>query len=82
MTTMAEQLTQGSLRLRSGSGARGKNSDAWKSMVGTKPVSARFELLPDTKPRMSAMGASLIVRIALAAFLVIVPLLFLRARNL
>jgi TonB family protein len=45
-------------------------------MVGTRPVSARFELLPDTKPRMSAMGASLIVQIALAAFLIIVPLLF------
>jgi TonB family protein len=45
-------------------------------MVGTKPVSARFDLLPNTKPRMSAMGTSLIIQIALAAFLVIVPLLF------
>jgi TonB family protein len=45
-------------------------------MVGSKPVSARFELLPNTKPRMSALGTSLIIQIALAAFLVIVPLLF------
>jgi TonB family protein len=45
-------------------------------MVGTKPVSARFDLLPNTKPRMSALGTSLIIQIALAAFLVIVPLLF------
>jgi outer membrane biosynthesis protein TonB len=76
MTTTAEQITQGSLRLRSGSDARPKNPDAWKSMVGTKPVNARFELLPETKPRMSALGASLIVQVALAAFFVIVPLLF------
>jgi TonB family protein len=45
-------------------------------MVGDKPVSARFTLLPDTKPRMSALGTSLIIQIALATFLVIVPLLF------
>jgi TonB family protein len=75
MTTTAQELTQGSLRLRpSGTGSR--NPDAWKSMVGTKPVSARFDLLPNTKPRMSALGTSLIIQIALAAFLVIVPLLF------
>ena len=45
-------------------------------MVGNKPVSARFSLLPNTKPRMSAMGTSLVIQIALAAFLVIVPQLF------
>src|SRR6202171_552013 len=76
MTTTAQQLTQGSLRLRSGSGAGGTNPDAWKSMVGSKPVSARFTLLPNTKPRMGALGTSLIIQSALAAFLVIVPLLF------
>jgi TonB family protein len=77
MTTTAQQLTQGSLRLRSASGGTGgKNPDAWKSMVGTKPVSARFDLLPNTQPRMSALGTSLVIQIALAAFLVIVPLLF------
>jgi TonB family protein len=76
MTTTAQLLTQGSLRLRTGSGAGGANPNAWKSMVGSKPVSARFELLPNTKPRMSALGTSLIIQIALAAFLVIVPLLF------
>jgi TonB family protein len=32
--------------------------------------------LPNTQPRMSALGTSLIIQIALAAFLVIVPLLF------
>jgi TonB family protein len=45
-------------------------------MVGTKPVSARFSLLPETKPRMSALGTSLIVQIFLVAFVVTLPLLF------
>jgi len=76
MTTMTQQLTQGSLRLQSGRGPGGSNPEAWKSMVGNKPVSARFTLLPNTKPRMSALGISLIIQIALAAFFVIVPLLF------
>jgi outer membrane biosynthesis protein TonB len=76
MTTTAQQLTQGSLQLRSGTSAGGANSEAWKALVGDKPVAARFDLLPNTKPRMSALGTSLVVQIALAAFLVIVPLLF------
>jgi outer membrane biosynthesis protein TonB len=45
-------------------------------MVGNKPVSVRFSLLPNTKPRMSALGMSLVMQIALAAFLVAAPLLF------
>jgi TonB family protein len=45
-------------------------------MVGNKPVGARFDLLPNSKPRMSALGTSLVIQIVLAAFLVIAPLLF------
>jgi len=45
-------------------------------MVGTKPVSARFSLLPETKPRMSALGTSLIVQICLVVFVFTLPLLF------
>jgi TonB family protein len=44
--------------------------------MGTKPVSARFSLLPETKPRMSALGTSLIVQICLVAFVFTIPLLF------
>ena len=39
-------------------------------MVGTKPVSARFSLLPETKPQMSALGTSVIIQICIVAFLV------------
>jgi TonB family protein len=76
MTTMTQQLTQGSLRLRPVSPSSGQNPQAWKALVGTKPVSARFSLLPETKPRMSALGTSLIVQICLVTFLVTIPLLF------
>lgn len=44
--------------------------------MGSKPVSARFELLPDTKPRASAMGTSVIVQLCLVTIVVILPLLF------
>lgn len=76
MTTTAQHLTQGSLRLRPASPPSGQNPQAWKAMVGTKPVSARFALLPETKPKMSALGTSLVVQIILVAFVVTLPLLF------
>jgi TonB family protein len=76
MTTIAQELTQGSLRLRPATPPTGQNPQAWKSLVGTKPVSARFALLPETKPRMSALGTSVIVQICLVVFVVILPLLF------
>ena len=76
MTTTAEQITQGSLRLRPISPSGGQNPQAWKALVGNKPVNARFDLLPNTKPRMGALGTSLIIQICLAAFVVAIPLLF------
>lgn len=73
---LTEQLAQGSLQLRSETGEIGRKPQAWKTMVGNKPVNARFDLLPDTKPRIGALGASLVIQVALAAFLVIAPLFF------
>lgn len=76
MTTTVQNFSQGSLRLRPATPSSGQNPQAWKALVGTKPVSARFSLLPETKPRMSALGTSLIVQICLVAFVVTLPLLF------
>jgi TonB family protein len=75
MTTMIQEL-QGSLQLRPNSPSPGQDPKAWQALVGTKPVTARFALLPETKPRMSALGTSLIVQIVLVVFLFTVPLLF------
>lgn len=44
--------------------------------MGTKPVAARFSLLPETKPRMSALGTSVIVQICLVSIFVSLPLFF------
>jgi TonB family protein len=76
MTMTAEHLTQGSLRLKLDTPSSGQNPEAWKAMVGNKPVSARFSLLPETKPRMGALGTSLVLQIGVAALLVAAPLLF------
>jgi len=75
MTTMTQEL-QGSLQLRPNIPSPGQDPTAWKALVGTKPVGARFALLPETKPRMSALGTSLIVQVILVAFAFTVPLLF------
>jgi TonB family protein len=75
MTTTLRQNPQGSLRLQIGEAAR-PDPGAWKALIGTKPISARLSTLPDTKLRISAMGTSLVVQIALAAFAVVVPMIF------
>jgi TonB family protein len=45
-------------------------------MMGNKPVSARFDLLPETKPRAGAIGTSVVLQICLVTIVVILPLLF------
>lgn len=76
MTTMTQETAQGSLQLRPGIPSFGQDSKDWKALVGNKPVEARFSLLPETKPRISALGTSLIVQIVIVAFLVSIPLFF------
>ena len=51
-------------------------SDAWRKLIGDKPVSARIELLPETRIRPAAWLTSVLFQAALAAFLVAIPLLF------
>jgi len=77
MTTIAQEVTRGGgLRLAPTTRSSDQNPLAWKSMMGTRQVSARLALLPETKPRMSALGTSVIIQICLVAMLVTVPLLF------
>src|ERR1700722_16371034 len=77
MAITATDIQQGNLGLspaRTSSTASG--SEAWKSLIGKKPVSARLETLPETKPRMSALLTSTIFQVALAASLVAIPMFF------
>jgi TonB family protein len=76
MNTTAQHLSQGSLQLRFSTPSSSRNPQAWKDLMGSKPVSARFDLLPDTKPRAGAMGTSVIVQLCFVVVIVILPLLF------
>jgi TonB family protein len=77
MAITVTQLTQGNLRLSyRPAGAPAPNADAWKNLIGQKPVSARLDTLPETKPRLSALLTSTIFQVALATFLVAIPMFF------
>jgi TonB family protein len=52
------------------------NPDAWKKLIGEKPVGARLETLPENKIRRSAFAISSSMQIALAIAVLSLPLLF------
>lgn len=77
MAITVTQLTQGNLRLSyRPAGASAPNPEAWKNLIGKKPVSARLDTLPETKPRASALLTSTLFQVALATFLVAIPMFF------
>jgi TonB family protein len=77
MSMTVTELTQGNLQLSSRpAGAPGPSPEAWRRLIGKKPVSARLDTLPETKPRLSALLTSTIFQVAVAAFLVAIPMFF------
>ena len=76
MAITVTQLTQGNLRLSYRPAGSAPNPEAWKNLIGKKPVSARLDTLPETKPRLSALLTSTIFQAAVAAFLVAIPMFF------
>ena len=76
MTTTLAKLTHGTLGLGFEPAGHTRNSTAWKALVGQNPVTARFSLLPETKPRWSAMGASMALQFIGLTFLIAIPMLF------
>src|SRR6202162_2896675 len=52
------------------------NQEAWRRAIGTRPVAARLELLPEGKPRWNRIGLSAIVQIVAIGFVLLVPLLY------
>jgi TonB family protein len=52
------------------------NQEAWRRAIGTKPVAARLELLPEGKPRWNRIGVSAAVQVVLIGFVLLVPLLY------
>jgi TonB family protein len=52
------------------------DADAWKKMMGARPVAARLEVLPEGKSRSSSLLTSVVLQGIVAAFIVAVPLFF------
>ena len=57
-------------------GAAGQDPQAWKKMIGNKPVAARLAVLPDGQSRSTAVLTSAIFQTALLIFVVALPLIF------
>jgi protein TonB len=52
------------------------NAEAWKKLIGGKPVSARLETLPESHVRMGALLTSVVFQSAVAVLLVLIPVIF------
>lgn len=70
------QLTRDTLGMSRVSTGQPPDPEAWKRAIGSKPVSARLEILPETRLRPAALLTGTLFQSALAAFLVVIPLIF------
>jgi len=52
------------------------NQEAWRRAIGTKPVAARLELLPEGKSRWNRIGLSAIAQVIAICFVLLTPLLY------
>jgi TonB family protein len=55
--------------------ARTRN-DAWRTTIGTRPVPARFDLLPEGEKRWDRIGLSAILQVSFLTFFVVMPIFF------
>jgi len=53
-----------------------RDPQAWKKLIGTKPVAARLAVLPEGESRLTALLTSVIFQTALAIFVAALPLIF------
>jgi TonB family protein len=56
--------------------AAARDPQAWKKLIGNKPVAARLAVLPDGESRRNALVTSAIFQTALLMFVLALPLLF------
>jgi TonB family protein len=76
MSTTVTELTQGSLVIGARRSSTAQNPEAWKKLMGQKPVSARLATLPEAKVSRSALLSSTLFQVAVAVFLVSLPMFF------
>lgn len=70
------KLARGTLGIGAEPQSERFDPDAWKKIIGDKPVSTRLQMLPESKPRWSALLTSTIFQIVLTGILVALPVLF------
>jgi TonB family protein len=78
MTLMIADRPTSGTRLGVGfDGGRSRTrNDAWRTAIGTKPVPARFDLLPEGEKRWDRIGVSAVLQIAILTFFVVMPIFF------
>jgi TonB family protein len=76
MSTTVTEMTQGQLHIDSGGGGTRPDPEAWKKLIGGKPVPARLSVLPETKVRRGALLTSTLFQVVVAALLIILPIFF------
>src|ERR1700676_4105144 len=55
---------------------RAGEPEAWKSAIGTRQVSARLALLPESKPRWDRIVLSAIGQLVIVTVVVLIPLIY------
>jgi TonB family protein len=77
MTLMIADPPTSGTRLGVGFDAKPRTrNEAWRSAIGTKPVPARFALLPEGRKRWDRVGVSAVLQIAILTFFVVMPIFF------
>jgi len=76
MSTTVTQLTQDEYRIGIAPDGPKRDPEAWKKMIGQKPVPARLAMLPERKVSRGALATSTVVQVLAAAVVVALPMLF------
>ena len=77
ISMIAEPPTSGmSLGVGFGGGRFRSRNESWRTAIGTKPVPARFDLLPEGEKRWDRIGLSAILQVSLVTFFVVMPIFF------
>jgi TonB family protein len=76
MSTTLTQPTQGSFQVAFRPAGPTPDPEAWKKLMGQKPVPARLATLPESKLRWSALLTSTLFQAAVAVVLVAIPMFF------
>jgi TonB family protein len=76
MSSQVTQLTQMDFQMGIAPSRSTPDPEAWKRMMGDKPVPARLSTLPERKLSFGALATSTVLQICVAAALVMLPVFF------